>query len=59
MEDPLNGDYIPGIPHLRKAHHMFGWDWGPKLPDMGIWRNISIIGYDKARINDAEHNLKA
>jgi beta-mannosidase len=52
MEDPLNGDYIPGIPHLRKAHHMFGWDWGPKLPDVGIWRNISIIGYDKSRIND-------
>ncbi|WP_138493072.1 beta-mannosidase [Paenibacillus pinistramenti] len=45
-------DAVPGISHLRKAHSMFGWDWGPKLPDMGIWRNISIRGYDKSRIED-------
>ena len=51
-EYPLNGDYIPGIPHIRKAHYMFGWDWGPKLPDMGIWRDISIIGFNKERIDD-------
>ena len=53
-ENPLvNVDAaVPGLFHLRKAHCMFGWDWGPKLPDMGIWRNISIRGYDTARIND-------
>jgi beta-mannosidase len=45
-------DAVPGISHLRKAHCMFGWDWGPKLPDMGIWRNISICSYDNARIDD-------
>lgn len=45
-------DAVPGISHLRKSHCMSGWDWGPKLPDMGIWRNISIRGYDKARIKD-------
>lgn len=28
--------------YIRKAHSMFGWDWGPKLPDMGIWRDIYI-----------------
>lgn len=49
----INSDCaVPGISHLRKAHYMFGWDWGPKLPDMGIWRNISIRGYDLARIDD-------
>ena len=21
---------------------MFGWDWGPRLPDAGIWRPISL-----------------
>lgn len=47
-----SGDAIHGISHLRKAHCMFGWDWGPKLPDMGIWRPISIRGYDAARIDD-------
>lgn len=45
-------DAVPGISHLRKAHSMFGWDWGPKLPDSGIWRDISIRGYDRGRIDD-------
>jgi len=33
-----------GFPHIRKVHCMYGWDWGPRLPDAGIWRDISI-GY--------------
>lgn len=43
---------VNGISHIRKAHCMFGWDWGPKLPDMGIWRSISILGFDTARLKD-------
>ena len=35
-------DATPGFPHLRKAHCQFGWDWGPRLPDAGIWREISL-----------------
>lgn len=27
---------MKGFPNLRKAHCMFGWDWGPRLPDAGI-----------------------
>jgi len=46
------GDAIAGYPHLRKAHYMFGWDWGPQLPDAGIWRDISIKGYETARLED-------
>jgi len=45
-------DAVPGISHLRKAHSMFGWDWGPKLPDMGIWRGLSLRGCDAGRIDD-------
>ncbi len=45
-------DAVPGISHIRKAHCMFGWDWGPQLPDMGIWRNISIQCRNTARIDD-------
>jgi beta-mannosidase len=48
-----NDDYVvQGYPHLRKAHHMFGWDWGPKIPDYGIWRNIYITAAHDARIDD-------
>jgi beta-mannosidase len=38
--------------YLRKAHYMFGWDWGPTLPDMGIWRSIYIEGFNKQRIDE-------
>ena len=31
---------------LRKAHYMFGWDWGPRLPDAGIWRKCRLECYD-------------
>ena len=31
-----------GNTYLRKAHYMFGWDWGPRLPDAGIWRDIYL-----------------
>lgn len=37
-------DAMCGFSKLRKAHCMFGWDWGPRLPDAGIWREISLIG---------------
>ncbi|KKI92407.1 glycoside hydrolase [Bacillus sp. SA1-12] len=46
------GDAIEGYPHLRKGHSMFGWDWGPQIPDLGIWRNVSISAWDIARIDD-------
>ncbi|MCM1253965.1 MAG: glycoside hydrolase family 2 protein [Clostridium sp.] len=39
---------MEGFPHLRKAHCMFGWDWGPRLPDAGIFRDVSIIEGNKA-----------
>ncbi len=50
--DPWDGstDAMRGFSHLRKAACMFGWDWGPRLPDAGIWRNIEIIGIERARI---------
>ena len=52
--NPADGssDAMEGFPNLRKAHCMFGWDWGPRLPDAGIWRDISLIGVDRARIRD-------
>ena len=28
-----NTGTTPGSQYIRKAHSMFGWDWGPKLPD--------------------------
>lgn len=43
-------DAMDGFVHLRKAHCMFGWDWGAHLPDAGIFRPVSLVGITKARI---------
>ena len=41
---------IPGGPHLRKAPCQFGWDWGPQLPPIGVWKDIRLEGFEDARI---------
>lgn len=35
---------------IRKAHSMFGWDWGPQLPDAGIFREIFLEGWTGRKI---------
>lgn len=49
--------YIPsggmkGNQYLRKAHSMFGWDWGAQLPDMGIFRDVSLVAYSDIKLGD-------
>jgi beta-mannosidase len=44
--------HIPGGPYLRKAPCQFGWDWGPKLPPTGIWREIRLEAGSLARLED-------
>ena len=43
---------MAGFGNIRKAHCMFGWDWGPRLPDAGIWKDIYLLKKDSARISD-------
>jgi len=40
----------PGRPFIRKAQCHYGWDWGPCLPTMGIYRDISIVAYSDPRV---------
>ena len=39
---------------LRKCHSSFGWDWGPQLPDVGIFRDIYLEGFTGQRISEVE-----
>ena len=50
----LNTGYaaLPGVPYLRKAQYSFGWDWGPRLPDIGIWKPVELLGFNDVKIND-------
>jgi beta-mannosidase len=43
---------IPGGPHSRTAPCQFGWDWGPQLPPIGIWKDIRLEAFDQARLED-------
>jgi len=43
---------LPGGPHLRKAPCQFGWDWGPQLPPIGIWKEIRLEGRSRAHLED-------
>ncbi|MGB3715279.1 MAG: glycoside hydrolase family 2 protein [Candidatus Promineifilaceae bacterium] len=43
---------LPGGNYVRKAQCHFGWDWGPKLVTCGIWRDISLLAFDDARLVD-------
>ena len=47
-----NGDTIPGAAHLRKALYMSGWDWAPKLPNMGIFRPVAVRCYNTDKLGD-------
>lgn len=44
--------------HIRKAHCMLGWDWGPKLPDIGIWKNIYLLEKNSAEITDLDVKMR-
>ena len=38
--------------YARKAQYHFGWDWGPRLITCGIWRNVSLKGWNEPRKED-------
>ena len=52
------GGDIPGGPHLRKAPCQWGWDWGPKLPPIGVWKDIRLEGYTSAKFEDVHVRQK-
>ncbi len=49
---------IEGGPQVRKAPCQFGWDWGPMLPPIGIWKDLRLEGYATARIEEVHLRQK-
>lgn len=49
--DPAKGIYPVGH-YIRTAGYEYGWDWGPKLVTMGIWRPVHIEAWDDVRITN-------
>ncbi|PTM07734.1 MAG: beta-mannosidase [Bacteroidetes bacterium] len=40
----------------RKAQFQYGWDWGPKLNTLGIWRPIKLTAWNDLKIEDIHIN---
>ncbi|WP_152361541.1 glycoside hydrolase family 2 protein [Microlunatus speluncae] len=66
------GERPRAYPHpynaIRKAASGYGWDWGPDLAGVGIWRSIGIESWSQVRIaavrplalvNDGDKTLQA
>jgi beta-mannosidase len=53
---PVPGWHGPKEPKgrawLRKEPCNFGWDWGPVFVTCGVWRAISLMAFDTARLAD-------
>lgn len=64
MEEKMNERWltITGIDHhrikgnnyVRKMQCNYGWDWGPMCVTAGIWRDIELIAYSYAKIEDIQ-----
>ena len=50
----MDGAAVTGASHLRKALYMSGWDWAPRVPNMGIFRPVELCAYDGDKIEDTE-----
>ena len=38
--------------YTRKAQFQYGWDWGPVLNTMGIWKPVKLISWTDAFLRD-------
>lgn len=54
MEDMKKMGMSMGGGHakLRKVASMNGWDWGPRLPDMGIYKDVVITAFSDGELSD-------
>ncbi|WP_027386347.1 beta-mannosidase [Chryseobacterium gregarium] len=44
---------------IRKAQYQFGWDWGPRLVTAGIWKDVQLNFWNRAKIENVRIEQKA
>jgi beta-mannosidase len=47
----LFGPFDTARMYARRAQYMTGWDWGPRLSGVGIWRPVKISLWETARFS--------
>lgn len=45
-------------PVIRQANYMFGWDWGPHIPDMGIMGDVYILSTADGYLKSFRHSYE-
>ncbi len=48
----------PHFNQIRKSHCSYGWDWGPVVPDAGIWKEIRLVAYGDWRLDSVSVSQK-
>ncbi|KAK8727944.1 hypothetical protein OTU49_009522 [Cherax quadricarinatus] len=38
--------------HIRKMQASFSWDWGPAFPNLGIWKDWHLTGWNTLLVSD-------
>ncbi len=44
-------DPVGGASLMRKEQCSFGWDWGPRFPTSGVWRDIRLEAWHGTRLD--------
>ncbi len=44
---------------IRKAQYQFGWDWGPRLVTAGIWKDVQLNFWNRAKIENIKIEQKS
>ena len=39
-------------PYIRKAQYEYGWDWGPRIEQAGIWKDVYLEAATTAKLED-------
>ena len=47
-------DRVGGASLLRKEQCSFGWDWGPRFPTSGVWRDIRLEAWSGTRLGQVK-----
>ena len=45
-------------PVIRQANYMFGWDWGPHIPDMGIMGDVYLLSTNDGYLKSFRHGYE-
>lgn len=43
---------------VRKAQYQFGWDWGPRLVTVGIWKDLKLNFWNNAKLENVKVEQK-